>query len=342
MDKQKVISELNERFPNVPEAIDSVVNALLTKRHCILWGKGGHAKSTIVEKAVELLFGEQFLYEEVKTIACSEEVDMAHVIGYPDMKEFRDGRLVYRLDETVYQYKVVVLEEGLNSPPEFLPATRDPLTRQSICVNRTCLPSKLQSLFICTNVNPYEWANDSSRQATIDRFHFVVKTEWPDYKVERWDTMFKALKYKDYEAFSLFAERDNMSGDDINPKGFSPRSLVYMMEIYKELGLDGLKNFNGMTPERFAKLESAFRMQPYLSSLNELTDLKGQIMNDFENNVAPTIVLAKVNRVKAILDSLKTLPVNGEYTDVLSDITRSINWWEKEILKRMASNPLTL
>ena len=324
----------------MPEAIDSVVDALLTKRHCILWGKGGHAKSTIVEKAVELLFGEQFLYEEVKTIACSEEVDMAHVIGYPDMKEFRDGRLVYRLDETVYQYKVVVLEEGLNSPPEFLPATRDPLTRQSICVNRTCLPSKLQSLFICTNVNPYEWANDSSRQATIDRFHFVVKTEWSDYKVEKWDTMFEALNYKDYAAFSLFAERDNMSGDAINPKGFSPRSLVYMMEIYKDLGLSGLKNFNGMTPERFAKLESAFKMKPYLATLKELSDLKGQIMNDFEENVAPTIILQKVNRVKSLLESVTTLPMNGEYTDNLSNITTSIKSWETEILKRMANSPV--
>jgi hypothetical protein len=152
--------------------------------------------------------------------------------------------------------------------------------------------------------------------------------------------MFEALNYKDYAAFSLFAERDNMSGDAINPKGFSPRSLVYMMEIYKDLGLNGLKNFNGMTPERFAKLESAFKMQPYLSTLKELSDLKGQIMNDFENNAAPTIILQKVNRVKSLLDGVTTLPMNGEYSDVLSNITASIKWWQEEILRRMANSPL--
>lgn len=333
-----MISELNERFPNISKAVEAVVNALLHERHCILYGRGGHAKSEIVEAAIKLLHGEDYFYSEVKILPCSEDTDPANFLGYVDMVEFRErGNLLYKMDATIYEYEIAILEEGFDLAEYLLTTMRDPITRGKLCINKTCHPSKLKTLFVCTNVNPYLWAKTNSQKATLARFDMVVLNEWESYNVEDWDRMFKALKFTDYEAFSLFGERDNKDRN-----GMSPRDMVKMYKIYKEIGFQALSSFNGMTPERFEMLENAFKLQPYLSTLKELIELKGKIMNDFENNAAPNVILAKVNRVKDLLDSVNQLPMNGEYTDDIANIAVSVKWWETEILKRIAKNPLTL
>lgn len=338
MDKHQAIAELNARFPNISKAVDAVVTALVHQRHCILWGRGGHAKSEIVEAAIKLLHGENYFYSDTKILACSEDTDPANFLGYVDMLEFRErSNLVYKMDQTIYEHEVVILEEGFDLAEYLLTTMRDPITRGELCINKTCHKSKLKTLFVCTNVDPYSWAKTNSQKATLKRFDIVVLNEWESYEVADWDRMFKALKFTDYEPFSLFGERDNKDRN-----GMSPRDMVKMYKLYKEVGLEALSSFNGMTPEKFEMLQNTFKLQPYLSTLKELTELKGQIMDDFENNTAPNLILAKVNRVKHLLDNVKTLPMNGEYTDNLSNITTSIKWWETEILKRIANNPLTL
>ena len=333
-----MISELNERFPNISKAVEAVVNALLHERHCILYGRGGHAKSEIVEAAIKLLHGEDYFYSEVKILPCSEDTDPANFLGYVDMVEFRErGNLVYKMDATIYEYEIAILEEGFDLAEYLLTTMRDPITRKKLCINKTCHPSNLKTLFVCTNVNPYLWAKTSSQQATLARFDMVVLNEWESYEVADWDRMFKALKFTDYEAFSLFGERDNK-----DRKGMSPRDMVKMYKIYKEIGFQALESFNGMTPERFEMLENAFKLQPYLSTLKELTELKGLIMNDFDKNVAPTVILQKVNRVKTLLDSVNQLPMNGEYTDDLLNITASVKGWQDAILERMSKSDVTL
>lgn len=338
MDKQQAIGELNRRFPNIPKAVEAIVNALLYKRHCILYGRGGHAKSELVEAAIKLFHGEEYFYSETKILACSEDTDAANFLGYVDMVEFRErSNIVHKMDQTIYEYEIAILEEGFDLAEYLLTTLRDPITRGQLCINKTCHKSKLKSLFVCTNVDPYSWAKTNSQKATLKRFDLVVLNEWESYNVADWDRMFNALNFTDYEAFSLFAERDN-----INRDGMSPRDMVKMYKIYKEIGFDALASFNGMTPEKFEMLESAFKMQPYLSTLKELTELKGQIMNDFENNVAPSTILHKVNRVKGLLDGIDNLPLNGEYTDSISNITASVKWWQEEILKRLSKNPVSL
>ena len=338
MDKHEAIRELNERFPNIPKAVNAVVNSLIHQRHCVLYGRGGHAKSQLVETAIKLLRGENYFYSETKILACSEDTDPANFVGYVDMVEFREkGNLLYKLDQTIYDSEITILEEGFDLADYLLTTMRDPFTRGELCINKACHKSKLKTLFVCTNVDPYAWAKTNSQKATLARFDFVVKTEWESYEVSNWDNMFKALNFSDYEALSLFAERDNK-----DPNGVSPRDMVKMYKIYKDIGFAALSSFNGMNEMRFEMLENAFKLQPYLSTLKELTELKGQIMNDFENNTAPNLILAKVNRVKDLLDSVNQLPMNGEYTNDLSNITTSIKWWETEILNRIARTPLTL
>ena len=332
MDKIQAIEELNKRFPNIPKAVNAVVNSLIHERHCVLYGRGGHAKSQLVESAIKLLRGDDYFYSETKILACSEDTDPANFVGYVDMVEFRErGNLLYKLDQTIYDSEITVLEEGFDLADYLLTTMRDPFTRGELCINKTCYKSKLKTLFVCTNVNPYSWAKTASQKATLARFHFVVETEWESYEVGNWDNMFKALNFTGYEPFSLFAERDNKESN-----GMSPRDMVNMYKIYKDIGFPALQTFNGMNPERFQELQNAFKLQPYLQSIQELRELDREIENDFNSLIAPNKILAKVAKVKSILDSMKELPRNGEYTDVVSQISGKVKGWEGAILSALS------
>jgi hypothetical protein len=109
-----------------------------------------------------------------------------------------------------------------------------------------------------------------------------------------------------------------------------------MYKIYKDIGFPALQAFNGMNPERFQELQNAFKLEPFLKSIQELRELDREIENDFNSLIAPNKILAKVAKVKSILDSMKELPKNGEYTDVVSKISGKVKGWEGAILSALS------
>ena len=60
MSVDELISALTERYPHLPEVAEAVSVCLITKKNCILYGLGGHAKSGLIEDAIKILKGEEF------------------------------------------------------------------------------------------------------------------------------------------------------------------------------------------------------------------------------------------------------------------------------------------
>ena len=340
MSVDELISALTERYPNVPETVEAVSVSLINHNNCILYGRGGHAKSGIIQDAITILKGEEFYHTQVFLHACSSESSSDHFIGYADAKTYREtGVKNYITDNIMYNFKIVVLEEGLDLPEDFPPGMRDPLTRKQYCNGFTCVPSRMESLFICTNVDPHLWAKTDSQKAFVDRFHYIVKSEWNNYEAESFDRMFASMGILDAQAklVSTFAAF-------VNSTGFmSPRSAVRFYQAYKELGNSAyLKNFNGISSDLHAKFVEMEKMMPYLETLQKiLTNLsEAENMERTMRTQSDCLqAIQKFNAANVLLTTIKDVPFTGEYTNQLELASERLSEISQRLTQKLTTLP---
>lgn len=313
MTLQQFREALNPRFSFMEPVIDAVYYGIKLKKHTILHGPGGHAKSTIVEEALKLFVGEDAFYKDVYITNCAEDMDTTPIMGYDDIVKWqKEGVLEKVTAQTIFQQKkYAILEEGLDAPAALLTALKDPLMRGYLCINGECRPNTLESLFICTNVDPMKWAGkDNSKLALLQRFYFSVEVIWPDYSYKSWDVFFKKRGIST-AVMAKFCEICHQNGWPI-----SPRSAERMEEVYRNFGLEALVHFENMPAPVFQKLVDYEKNVPFIQEINLLQQelvVVSNITDPRERNVAAQKLGHKASKVKGI-------PVDGGYSGTLKNI----------------------
>jgi MoxR-like ATPase len=315
---------LQPRFCYMDDVIDAIYYGITMKKHVILWGPGGHAKSTIVEEALKLFIGETAFYKETYITNGAEDMDVTPVMGYDNIPKWQsEGVLEKVLTDTIFlKNRFAILEEGLDSPGGFLNALKDPLMRGFVCINGTCHPNRLESMFICTNVDPYAWAGkDNARLATLQRFRFSVKVEWPSY---------------DYKAFEHFLVKRGASSAAIvskfaeichtNKWPVSPRSTEGMAECYELFGIEALRHFENMPAPVYQKLLDYTVNIPFIQ---QIESLKARVtaLSSIES-LQDRIVEA--NAIASEAAQVKGIPIDGGFSATLKNIITT----SKEVVKK--------
>lgn len=299
---------MNPKFSYMESAIDSIYYAIQERQHCLLYGPGGHAKSTVVEEAIKLFIGEEAFYRDVFITNCAEDMDSTPIMGYDDIPALKAGKLVKILDQTVFlKNDYAILEEGLDAPPMLINALKDPLMRGYVCINGACMPNRLKSLFICTNVDPITWAGkDNSRLALLQRFTFSIEVKWPSYDYKAWDGFFKKRKINN-PIVAKFAEIAHNEKWEI-----SPRSVEKMEKLYATYGINALINFERMPSPVYKKFVDYEKNIPFIKDIMEL-----QLKVEEMRVMPPRQQTEELLRIEKRARSIKGIPVDGGFSEQL-------------------------
>ena len=300
MDLGTIATELNKKFVYSEKIISTVINAIKYKRHCLLWGPPGHAKSDIVESCLRMLLGDEKFFEEVVLLNGGVDMDTAPITGYLDLAKFREGRRETILSETIFaKHKYAVIEEGLDIPAYALMFAKNPLTQGYLCVNNQCLTNKLETLFLCTNHDPRAWAKNDAEKAFIARFDFVIEVKWPAYLPENYEDLFlRRTGSSNRLVAKMVAAND--SGQT------SPRDAMKMLNLYLQHGDHTLlESFNGMTPKWYESIEKIALEAPFYKQLEELE--AGLLLTEDDGNYA------RLKTLKTLLN-FKRVPTDTEFT----------------------------
>lgn len=336
----ELINHLITLYPNVPNVCKAVGYTISSKnKMCLLYGRGGHAKSAIVEAAIKFAYGENFYNNEVFLHSASKESDPSHFFGYLDVKHWREtGEQVYKVDKILFGSKVAVIEEGLDLDEHILTGLRDGLTRQQYCTGVTCAISSLNNLFICTNVDPVVWAKTDSKKAFIARFQFIVKAEWQSYEVQDFMRMFASAGINDEKAYvvSMVAAKASQSGTFL-----SPRDAMNLYKVYSEIASDAVEFFNGITPALFEYFKEVEQMSPYFQVLEYATQVCKSIEDVLNTGVQLNTVevidyMQKLDAAEEKLSAPNTIPKTGEFTDKIELLVQSMKDLRPKLLKATA------
>lgn len=318
--------KLSAKYVFADQVARDLYSAFQTKRHIILWGPGGHAKSAMAEEAIKLFMPDPSkFYEDTYMASCSARMDASPFTGYVDIKKFREeGKHHTVLDDTVFvQSEYAILEEGFDAPDDLLLSLKDGLQRGYICVNGKCVKNKLKSLVVCTNVDPKEWAGeDLSRNALLGRFAFQLKVEWPAYTTKEFGEMFGAIGTPDL-VVSEMAARCHTSGFKI-----SPRDAVMMKQIYDTVGVEALQNFRGMTPTAFTNIKAFVASIPYIKQIEELEGLLAEAREAATDDE----IKKKLFQFRVLQGKLKKIPEDGLYSGKLKTLLVEFRTLQDDLL----------
>ena len=204
------------------------------KRNIVLYGRGGNAKSSIIEdfyknkgiKPFVLTMGQGMTIEKL-----FGGVDISHFIG-----ENPTGKIEYLVENSFMNHEFVVFEELFDCPSEVLESLKDVLSSGILRQGGQIYPLKTRQIICATNRLRTDYAKDASIAALLERFPLEVKTEWKEYTSIQYSVLLsKRLGDADPLLVSILHE--------MNKKGktISPRIALVAGELMQQCGPDCLR-----------------------------------------------------------------------------------------------------
>jgi len=155
-----VARDLDERFLDKGELVRLMLVTLLAGEHMLLVGPPGTAKSALVRHLARLVDARYFEYLLTRFSEPNE------LFGPVDIKAFREGTFVRRIDSMLPEAEIVFLDEIFKSNSAILNALLSILNERRFFTGSQSLKVPLCSLFGATNEIP----NDEALGAIFDRF----------------------------------------------------------------------------------------------------------------------------------------------------------------------------
>ena len=159
-----VARDLDERFLDKGELVRLMLVTLLAGEHMLLVGPPGTAKSALVRHLSRLVDARYFEYLLTRFSEPNE------LFGPVDIKAFREGTFVRRIESMLPQAEIVFLDEIFKSNSAILNALLSILNERRFFTGSATIRVPLCSLFGATNEVP----NDDALGAIFDRF--IVRT----------------------------------------------------------------------------------------------------------------------------------------------------------------------
>lgn len=284
-------NKLNEKFVYVDEVAEILEIGFLTGKNVFLYGKGGHAKSEIIQEFLKYVDEEGI---ESFIQACGEGLTEDKLFGGINMKKFqKTGEIEHLVENSFMNKKYVVFEELLDSRMNVLLSLKDILTSGIFRQGKQQFKIRTEFIICLTNRTKQEVSEDNSIKALLERFPLEIKVEWPSYQKADYEGMFRKVLKKSYTDVAQICHLINESGDFV-----SPRTAIHMAQVFEVTNdLCHLKYF-GATSDIIDKIERA-RKEKLLNEFLGRAELKynvsiGKITTD-------TIIMRDVSKELQLL-----------------------------------------
>lgn len=332
------VNEISKIFVFSEETASVIYNALDNGQNAILHGPGGYAKSDIVRFALQMVTDPATYVKDVFITACGPKMDASQFIGYKDLAVMKaTGELVSRMEKTMFvAYQYALLDELFAAPNQLILFLRDAATAGSICVDGVCYTNRLQSMFGCTNVSPESWIAAAapeeldSRKALVQRYMFRKTVQWSSHTADDFDKMFQA---RTGSTEPVWAE---MCAETFKAvPGFSPRTAMIGLEIYRKSGLAGLCHFDELPVEIYQMWQKTEKTKGYITEANRIYRLSLQLDHELPAADASRcrVINAMANKALTDFDKLK-IPPSAVLYEKIGDTRKRLrtlvtNAWEK-------------
>jgi MoxR-like ATPase len=161
---REVGRELDQRYLDKSELVRMLLITLLAGEHMLIVGPPGTAKSALVRQLARLIDARYFEYLLTRFSEPNE------IFGPVDIKAFREGTFVRRVESMLPQAEIVFLDEIFKSNSAILNSLLSILNERQFFTGSASIKVPLCSLFGATNEVP----NDDALGAIFDRF--LVRT----------------------------------------------------------------------------------------------------------------------------------------------------------------------
>jgi MoxR-like ATPase len=157
---REVARSLDERFLDKAEIIRLLLVTLVAGEHMLIVGPPGTAKSALVRQLARLVDARYFEYLLTRFSEPNE------IFGPVDIKAFREGSFVRRVDAMLPDAEIVFLDEIFKSNSAILNSLLSILNERRFFTGSATIQVPLCSLYGATNEVP----NDDALSAIFDRF----------------------------------------------------------------------------------------------------------------------------------------------------------------------------
>ena len=243
--------EIAKSFYNVDSIVKFIYIAIITNNNAILHGPGGFGKSQIIKA-----FFKFFNIEPIVVVGHSG-MDVEALLGIPNIKKLtEESAYEIAFEKSVFAKPgVLILEEFLDVKPVVASALKDIITEGGYRRGDEFIPSKIGSIFICSNKSPDEVVVDLSTAAFYkERFPVSEYVIWSDYSSKAYlnlfDTVF-GLDFNNKEKLQLVAEVCAIScTSDII---ISPRIAINAAHLF--LGTEDIESLNMISSLDLSKID---------------------------------------------------------------------------------------
>src|SRR3954470_22459200 len=157
---REVGRELDQRYLDKSELVRMLLITLVAGEHMLIVGPPGTAKSALVRQLARLVDARYFEYLLTRFSEPNE------IFGPVDIKAFREGTFVRRVEAMLPDAEIVFLDEVFKSNSAILNSLLSILNERRFFTGSTALHVPLCSLYGATNDIP----NDEALGAVFDRF----------------------------------------------------------------------------------------------------------------------------------------------------------------------------
>jgi len=268
VDLKIVQKSIAKEFYNVDDVVEFLYNTIIAGGNGILYGPGGFGKSEIT-KAFFKYYGITPL-----VIIGHSGTDIESLLGIPNIKKLTEESIhEIAFEKSIFNKPgVLIFEEFLDVKPSVASALKDIITEGGYRRGNELIPSKIGSMFICSNKAPDEVVIDFSTAAFYkERFPYSKYVIWENYSRDSYLNLFK-LVYEDIfeeeeNSFKLIAE---LCSDSCNPSSIiSPRmafSTINLFLINKDIRI--LNMVAAINTNKIDEIQTKLRLENQYKHLN--------------------------------------------------------------------------
>lgn len=186
------VAQATQTFVHADDVREAVSLALVSGKHLILFGPGGHAKSEMIGRVTDALTGAVTFVQSF-----GEGMDEARLYGGLDLPALEAGenaRIQYRPEHSFLAADIAVFEELFDSPASVLLSLKDTLTSGALRNGAQQFTMQTSCIVSATNRSPQEVADlGPAAGALIERFPLQLEVEWPSYGAADYLQMFETV-----------------------------------------------------------------------------------------------------------------------------------------------------
>lgn len=342
IDFKQLKKEIGKTYVYSEPTLNVLEIGISTGKNVILFGPGGHSKSTITEEFFDKLGIKPFV------VTMGQGMNPDRLFGGIDIKKLQDeGKIEYLVENSFMNHEYVIMEELFDCPDYILEQLKDILSSKVFRNGGQVFPIKTKFIVGNTNRTREDYAKkDASIKALMERFPLELEVKWKDYNRTTYEQLFLA-RFGESDMLLTYILEEFAKKNKL----ISPRIAIEAFEVLQRFGPDGLlyiadfASDKSILKQATTKFQSVAKLKEYSNKLEDftkelkvediagITDLKIlkernieiQKLRDWESKVQALTVDDNLANEKAALTK-RYKEVYKEYsiqvTKIISEITK--------------------